>query len=264
MVSRECEGDVAMSLFKDEKFVPEFVYRTQVNYYKALQMKLNSEEGKEEQKRKISVRLCHLERFAKSMEYSESDFYEVTQLINSLIGLLIFPEQAYFDNMSEDINDLKKFPKLGNYISDGRGKNFFNTYKSSKNAPLWEDNPSEGDTPRNIIRHLRNAVAHGNVSIFPINCTGEITHVDFKDEQCNIRRRTSTSNTSRWIPERHRLQPQKRSQDTIKKEEFFLRVSVDDLEEVLLEISEFLLPSEEKIGHLLNENVNCRSTLTGV
>lgn len=249
MVSRECEGDVAMSLFKDEKFVPEFVYRTQVNYYKALQMKLNSEEGKEEQKRKISVRLCHLERFAKSMEYSESDFYEVTQLINSLIGLLIFPEQAYFDNMSEDINDLKRLPKLGSYISDGRGKNFFNTYKSSKNAPLWEDNPSEGDTPRNIIRHLRNAVAHGNVSIFPINCTGEITHVDFKDEQ--IWKRNPTSSTSQWIPERHRHQ--RRTQDTIKKEEFFLRVSVDDLEEVLLEISEFLLPTGEKIGHLLNK-----------
>lgn len=249
MVSRECEGDVAMSLFKDEKFVPEFVYRTQVNYYKALQMKLNSEEGKEDQKRKISARLCHLERFAKSMEYSKSDFYEVTQLINSLIGLLIFPEQVYFDNMSKDINDLKRLPKLGGYISDDRGKNFLNTYKSSKNAPLWEDNPSEEYTPRNIIRHLRNAVAHGNVSIFPINCAGEITHVDFKDEQCNIWKRNPTSSTSRWIPKGHRNQ--RRNRDTIKKEEFFLRVSVDDLEEVLLEISDFLLPAGEKIGHLL-------------
>lgn len=235
-----------MSLFKDEKFVPEFVYRTQVNYYKALQMKLTSEEEKEERKRKIAVRLCHLERFAKSMEYSKSDFYEITQLINSLIGLLIFPEQAYFENMSEDIKDLKRLPTLGSYISDGGGKNFCNTYKSSKNAPQWEDNPRESFTPKNIIRHLRNATAHGNLSIFSVNCDGEITHVEFKDEQCNRRKRNPTESGSKWIPERY--SPQRRTSDDIKKEKFLLRVSVDDLEEVLFEISDFLLPMEKRLG----------------
>lgn len=209
-----------MSEFKDEKFVPEFVFRTQYNYYRGLLLQLNSEEGKEEQKQKAINRLHYLKDYADENGYNISNFYEVTQSINSLIGLLVFPEQTYYDEISENPSDLEKMPTLASYIIGDKKENFHNTYRCSKKAQEWLDNPVEKFSPKNIIRHFRNAAAHKRISIYPINSGGDITHIEFRDERSNNKK---------------------------EKGEFFLRVAVEDLEEILLEISEFVLPANVRL-----------------
>lgn len=228
-----------MSEFKDEKFVPEFVFRTQYNYYRGLLLQLSSEEGKEEQKRKAINRLHYLKCYADKNGYNISNFYEVTQSINSLIGLLVFPEQAYYNNISENPEDLKKMPTLASYIIGDKKENFRNTYRCHKKAQEWLDNPVEKFSPRNIIRHFRNAAAHTRISIYPINSGGDITHIEFMDEQFNKLIKYRDRNSELWYE--WKVCNKNRGIE-LEKEEFFLRVAVEDLEEILLEISEFVLP----------------------
>ena len=74
-----------------------------------------------------------------------NDGYEVTQLINSLIGLLIIPEQTMYRQITDDSVDDKLLVKLISCINK-------NTYKPKK-----EDLQA-------ITRHMRNAVAHSKIS----------------------------------------------------------------------------------------------------
>jgi hypothetical protein len=69
--------------------------------------------------------------------------YEVTQLINSMLGLLIFPEQRYFHNIPET--------PLSELADQG-----------------WPIPKIVGDYPqvedlRKLVRYLRNAISHCNV-----------------------------------------------------------------------------------------------------
>ena len=69
--------------------------------------------------------------------------YEVTLLINSMLGLLVFPQQKYFDH-------IPKTP-LGELASAG-----------------WPIPTIEGDYPqvkdlRELVRYLRNAITHCNL-----------------------------------------------------------------------------------------------------
>ena len=78
--------------------------------------------------------------------------YEVTQLINAMVGLLIIPEQILFDHISDSLLSDELFQKMSSCVA-------FNTYKKPINL-------------REICRHLRNAVAH--------------SHIEFQAEKPNI------------------------------------------------------------------------------
>lgn len=76
-----------MSCFKNPNFVKEFAYRTMVNYYNLKNMKHDGNV------------LPEVEPIIKKMEkngFDTSQNYEVTLAINSMVGLLIFPEQKYY------------------------------------------------------------------------------------------------------------------------------------------------------------------------
>lgn len=81
------------------------------------------------------------------------DAYEVTQLINSLLGLLVFPEQAFFKKIPEiKINDLKK---------------------QGWPIPLMCENYSQVADLKQLVRYLRNGIAH-----FNLRFTDKDGHVD--------------------------------------------------------------------------------------
>ena len=92
---------------------------------------------------------------------------------------------------------------------------------------------------------MRNAVAHEKISIYPVNNGGIITHIKFKDERY--------SELIYFKDKKYKWQnvddkkKNKSKNNKIEKEEFFLRISVDDLEEILLEISDALLRDEDKL-----------------
>ena len=74
---------------------------------------------------------------------SDVEVYEVTQLINSMLGLLVFPQQRYIDR-------IPKTP-LGELASQG-----------------WPSPKVEGNYPqvkdlRELVRYLRNAITHCNL-----------------------------------------------------------------------------------------------------
>jgi hypothetical protein len=75
--------------------------------------------------------------------HPRSDVYEVTQLINSMLGLLVFPQQRYFDAIPET-----PLPEL---VSQG-----WPMVKASAGFP-------DVATLRDVLRYLRNAIAHFNV-----------------------------------------------------------------------------------------------------
>lgn len=73
----------------------------------------------------------------------DSGPYEVTQLICSMVGLLIFPEQKQFKSITDNLIDSELLQNMKKGIST-------NTYKEPINL-------------QEICRHLRNAVSHSNI-----------------------------------------------------------------------------------------------------
>ena len=73
----------------------------------------------------------------------EVQFYEVTNLINSMLGLLIFPQQAFVDNIP--LTPLSELEATGWPIPRLTGK-----FAQVQNL-------------NQLVRYLRNAIAHCNV-----------------------------------------------------------------------------------------------------
>ena len=94
-------------------------------------------------------------------DHPNLEIYEVTQLINSMLGLLVFPRESYVDRipktpLSELADQGWPMPKVvGNY-------------------PQVED-------LRDLIRYLRNAIAHFNVE-FLADGRGQITGLQVWNE----------------------------------------------------------------------------------
>lgn len=85
-------------------------------------------------------------RCINALKASGIEVYEVTALVNSMLGLLVFPQQRYIDSIPET-----SIAELAN-----RG---------------WPIPTVVGDFPqvrnlRQLVRHLRNAISHFNVEFF--------------------------------------------------------------------------------------------------
>lgn len=77
----------------------------------------------------------------------ERTAFEVTQLINSMLGLLVFPQQQYFDTIPETpIDDL---------LADG-----WPAIEVESVDPEWAKPPEH---LHDLMRYLRNGIAHFNV-----------------------------------------------------------------------------------------------------
>jgi hypothetical protein len=74
---------------------------------------------------------------------SEVNAYEVTQLINSMLGLLVFPKEKYINAIPEII--LSDLVKAGWAVPEVKG-----SFPQANNL-------------RELIRYMRNAIAHFNL-----------------------------------------------------------------------------------------------------
>ncbi len=100
-------------------------------------------------------------------EDPESEIYEVTQLVNSMLGLLVFPKERYFKEIPE--TSLAELEAQGWPIPKMRGD-----FK----------NP---ETLRQLIRLLRNSIAHFNLE-FVVNERQQISGLIL----CNMQRGKKT------------------------------------------------------------------------
>ncbi|MFC4165069.1 HEPN family nuclease [Epilithonimonas zeae] len=103
-----------------------------------------------------------LEQYQK-LKISANEKYEITLLINCFTGLLILPQQYWFDNLPNEIISEKEWGIKTEYINIIAGNN-----KSVKE----------------IVRHLRNSVAHYKFEVFE-NQKKEIKSIKFKDYTTN-------------------------------------------------------------------------------
>jgi hypothetical protein len=89
--------------------------------------------------RRTKANLAAIERLHANGE----EVYEVTQLVNSMLGLLVFPQQEFVDRIQE--TPLEQLRKDGWPVPEVRG-----VFRQVSDL-------------RQLIRYLRNAIAHFNV-----------------------------------------------------------------------------------------------------
>lgn len=141
-----------MSGYNIQSFIRNFADRTQYNY-----------------------------EFVKK-ESSHRGPYEVTQLINSLFGLIIVPNEKYKNIKKRDLRGRNKiitsiaddiYEIIDRCKKEGRYRNNYGQRSSEKIALI-----------RDVARHLRNSIAHGGnegLHFLPIAEGEEITDVVFYD-----------------------------------------------------------------------------------
>lgn len=127
------------------------------------------------------------EKAAGKSDKDITDAFEVTQLINSFVGLLIIPRQKCFKYMPEDL----AFPQ------GSAAEALFNKIKSDSN--ICEDtylkkerlngewiktSEIEEVTPKILALRLRNAVSHDHLIIQPLSPgkEGVISGIEFSDK----------------------------------------------------------------------------------
>ncbi len=114
-------------------------------------------------------------RTNKNLEYIEEkkengdEVYEVTQLVNSFLGLIVFPKEKAWDQIRK-IQDFQSI--MDNIEFDIR----INTYSYKRRCMNL----------KNFVYHVRNAVAHGGIELFHDN--NEIKSIAFYDCIKNKRR----------------------------------------------------------------------------
>ncbi len=107
------------------------------------------------------------------------DVFEVTQLINSFIGMIILPKETFYRKLGRFRRFLTPKAKLLLDDLSNNPRKYTSTYTYEHDG----EQIREQLTPKSLSRHFRNAIAHNNLEILPQDYTGEgkVTGFVFKD-----------------------------------------------------------------------------------
>lgn len=122
--------------------------------------------------------------------------YEVTQLINSMIGLVTFPKEAFYEKAlgkgcgqyaSQYLTELVKEIEKNPIEFDYHNTYFYYCGQEKLSGKTWNSyskNRSEKLDVLTFIRHFRNALLHEKLSVYPYNLESdeEIKGFIFEDE----------------------------------------------------------------------------------
>ena len=89
--------------------------------------------------------------------------FEITQLINSFLGLIVFPQEKD----EERVFEISVDPQTIERVYSGRKRN---TYKGERKE----------ENLKNLIYHFRNAISHGHIEA-SMNKENEICKLSFRD-----------------------------------------------------------------------------------
>ena len=107
------------------------------------------------------------------------DVFEVTQLINSFVGMIILPKESFY----RKLRGYSRFlAPRANLLLDNLS-NDPEKYTSSYTFEYRGETVREQLTPKTLSRHFRNAIAHNNLEILPKDYAseGKVTGFVFKD-----------------------------------------------------------------------------------
>jgi hypothetical protein len=96
----------------------------------------------------------------KDFPIPEKEKFEATLLINCLVGLIMLPQQHWYDSLPTDILNGEEW--------------------GIKSEQVTFIKPGEQKNVKNIARHLRNSIAHYRFKAFD-DSTGKISSFHFKD-----------------------------------------------------------------------------------
>lgn len=216
-----------MSEFRDVKFVKEFTYRTLLNHYRR---KLNYTNSEDEKKNIIKI-IEHYEKEMIKNNYVIQEYYEVTDILNSLIGLLILPEQNVFEKISKKEKDTERL--FSDLYSCTKDNTYINSYDGKKGK----------DSPFAIFLHIKNSLSHNRIMMHPVNSNSdqksEIKAIIFQDallKECGEDSKWKTKSIDRYqgdikdypIGINQRLQL------------FSITIPIDKLEKIIIQIAEYL------------------------
>jgi len=105
-----------------------------------------------------------LEQYEKA-KIDQSEKYEVSLLLNCCVGLLLLPKEKIYNKIDEQLN-----------LNDDWGI-------KETDITIGSSNPK---SVKNIIRHLRNSVAHGKFEFLSPQKGSEIERMEFKDSNVTI------------------------------------------------------------------------------
>ena len=172
-----------MAAFSEENnFASEFALRTLLNCYQIYtcdRSVLTELEG-----RKLTDAYNKVIEKIQYNDYANLTSCFGTQLMNSLLGLLVFPQQQFWNEITKSKSEYvwqRILPTLAKYVFSNIEEVFcFNCfYWSKKEGRFIKEDPSVN----NILRHMRNSVSHKRLSIYPqgISQTNEVKHIVFED-----------------------------------------------------------------------------------
>lgn len=224
-----------MSAFKNPIFIKEFAYRTMVNYYNFKNIEVSE---------KVIPEVKPILDEMHSNGFDTSQKYEVTLAINSMVGLLIFPEQNYYNDILNE-KSFDNLPILKECIENEKC-DYLNTYVkiSRERIPIKEE-----VIPVNILNHMRNSLAHEHIMIKPQSTDGKnITGITFGDSSIpkgysNISEKIKIKLDKNIFCGKFK---QNANGNYYYKNEFRLTIPVEKLEGVLMEIANYLIDKASK------------------
>ena len=225
-----------MTCFKNPRFAEELAFRTKYNYYKLFAR----DPVKWKEKEKFFDQ--NLDEM-KKRGYVIDEYFEVTQLINSLIGLLVIPQQEYFQAF-RGVDNFDDFPILRQCLK-AQG-HVFSYYEYRQHNKQFV---SEKRTPPNVLRHMRNAIAHNRIMLEPESADhSSITHIIFNDA-CYYKRDNNNDYNGPlefygqdWKRELERKTCDKENYKVCR---FRITVEINFFEPLLLEIADYFINFKE-------------------
>ena len=210
-------------------FAIEFAFRTKLNYYQLLKLEKIAK-NEIEDVHNIDEKITEVQEAMR-----ERNFHTLiepqwlccgTQLMNSVLGFLVFPQQQFFRNTPED-EIWERLPILRKYIYSNDSEVYINTYIREKIF-----------SPKNVLKHMKNSISHKRIMFYPeTNDYDEIQSLVFKDE--NIIKITDRNNEM-FQKYQDKITKNGNGQEIIK-QNFKLCVKKDEFDELLFEIFDYFV-----------------------
>lgn len=172
----------------------------------------------------------------KNLKESEYKLYEVTQLINSFIGLLVIPKEHFFNNLDEN-SHFKEGSLAANILTEFNSgmRVYDDTYLDKIDSKKYRKKSEKKLTEKILIIRLRNAVSHGYISVNAVSESNEIESVCFGDKQIL---------KGKWNSEKTEFNVFNKKWTEKYKQEFSIALSVKDIEILLFAICKILIESD--------------------
>ena len=172
----------------DSHYVLELAYRTQLNMLQLQNIEYSKrlEENPNDQETTANIllnrrKIREIQNEMAIREYTVLEYCNGTQLINSFLGLLVLPSAAYYQILKDNYRNISDYrthlPTLSHYTDNPDREIFYHecyTRSGRKcNVNIFF-----------VLSHLRNAISHDRISIFPMSnhANEEVTDVVFTDK----------------------------------------------------------------------------------